>query len=75
MSAEGWHTASDGSRWYIVCDCPPVPYRHWDWCATHEDYDGAPDAYDKRVAYGATREKCIEDIEEVVREVAEMEEA
>lgn len=43
---------------------PPIPLRDFDWCAEHEDYDGAPvepggPPGDDRVLYGPTREAVM----------------
>jgi hypothetical protein len=39
-----------------------------DWSATHDDYDGAPDAYDDRSVTGPTREAAIEAVEEWIED-------
>jgi len=60
-------TDTTGKVWTLSCDRPPVPTRAFDWSATDEDYDGAPDSATRhRVARGATREACIADIERIV---------
>lgn len=62
-------TDTTGKVWTLSCDRPPVPTRAFDWSATDEDYDGAPDSATRhRVAHGATREACIADIERIVAE-------
>lgn len=64
--AEPWgydYTASDGSVWRVENSCPPIPVRDYDWCATHDDYDGAPDAYDDRAVYGKTKEAAVAAVE------------
>lgn len=33
------YVASDGSRWYLRYELPPIPIRKFDWSATHEDCD------------------------------------
>ena len=65
------YTASDGSLWHINCDCPPIPVRWYDWSATHDDYDGAPDAHDDRSVSGATREDVLRAVEVWVEENGE----
>lgn len=45
--------------WLISFDCPPIPWREFDWSATHPDYDGAHDAHDYRVVRGRTRGDVI----------------
>lgn len=62
------YTASDGSLWHVECICPPVPNRGFDWCASHEDYDGAPDSGDLRVVYGETAETCTAAVERHIAE-------
>ena len=63
MSSGSTYTASDGSVWHLSCDCPPVPSRVFDWCAVHDDYDGAPDAHDDRYVYGPTKEDAVAAVE------------
>ena len=38
----------------ITYDPPPIPTRNCDWHATHDDFDGAPDANDNRYFHGPT---------------------
>jgi hypothetical protein len=58
-----------GKVWSISCDCPPIPTRLYDWSASDEDYDGAPDSENRhRIAYGATRAECLADIERILDE-------
>lgn len=45
------YIASDGSLWNYGYSRPPIPVRDYDWSAVHEDYDGAPDAFDDRHVY------------------------
>jgi hypothetical protein len=40
----------------------PIPIRDFDWCATLDDYDGAPDAGPQPIGYGATEEAAIADL-------------
>lgn len=58
--------AKDGSKWHLSYEHPPVPNRGFDWCASHDDYDGAPDSKDDRMVFGETEQKCIAAIEEFV---------
>lgn len=59
------YTATNGSRWTIANPAPPIPTRAYDWEATHENHDGAPDAGDakRRFVNAATREELIRAIE------------
>lgn len=41
------HVGSTGI-WWITYDPPPIPARELDWHFRHDDYDGAPDAFDHR---------------------------
>ena len=36
----------------------------WEWA--HDDYDGAPDAYDQRHGLGETVDECVLQIEEIL---------
>lgn len=49
-------TAQSGSHrnWHYWYEHPPVPLRTYDWMATPDDYDGAPDSGDTRVLYATT---------------------
>lgn len=40
----------------ITYDPPPIPTRAFDWHATHDDYDGAPDGTDNRYFHGPTED-------------------
>lgn len=42
---------------------PPIPERAWDWRATFDDYDGAPDAHCP-IGYGPTEISAIADLME-----------
>lgn len=61
----GAPVASDAHRgWRISFDFPPVPFREFDWSATHPDYDPTPvyadgPAGDDRIVHGRTREDVI----------------
>jgi len=55
------HVASDGSRWDIFATFIGIG-------ATHEDYDGAPDAYDHRHTWAKDKKELIENIEELIAE-------
>lgn len=63
------HKDAKGKTWTVSYEPIPIPFRGFDWSATDEDYDGAPDSAGKnRVAYGATAEGCIEEIDLLVAE-------
>ena len=62
------YTASDGSKWHLSHDFPPIPVRSCDWSATHDDYDGAPDAGDNRSVMGATRAEACKAVEVLLEE-------
>lgn len=49
----------------IYCDPPPIPDRRCDWHFVHEDYDGAPDANDRRSGSCASPEECRQMIDEM----------
>jgi len=49
--------------WEMSFVHPPIPFRDWDWQATHPDYDGAPDANDGRQVSAETRELLIAEID------------
>ncbi len=49
--------------WSIKFDFPPIPVRHFDWSATHPDYDGADHVGENRWVTGATREAVISEID------------
>jgi len=70
-SAPHSYRASDGSLWHLVNDCPPIPTRAHDWSATHDDYDGAPDAHDDRHVTAPTITAVMDAVEELVREHSE----
>lgn len=59
-----WYTASDGSRWELNENPPPIPVRAYDWSAAENAEWDRP----SRVAYGSTRAECLADIEELVEE-------
>lgn len=41
----------------------PTPHRGWDWAATFDHYDGAPDSFNRHeIGYGATRGEAIKDL-------------
>lgn len=42
--------------WLLSHRLQPVPFRDFDWSATHPDFDGAEDAGDDRHVTGPTRE-------------------
>lgn len=42
---------------------PPIPVRHMDWCATYDDYDGAPDSGNRgEIGWGTTEQEAIDDL-------------
>lgn len=54
----------------IVYNPKPVPLPvHWDFF--HDDYDGAPDAFDHRHGVGADVEDCKRKIDEIYEEEEE----
>lgn len=54
--------ASDGSTWWVECDCPPIPWRGADWsaCPEHDE--------ERETIYAATRAGLVKKIEERVKE-------
>lgn len=65
------YIATDGSVWHLSCDCPPIPSREFDWSATHDDYDGAPDAHDDRFVNGRDQHAVIVAVEQWIFDEAE----
>ena len=65
------YTATDGSLWHLTNEPPPVPTRQLDWQYVHDDYDGAPDAYDDRHGHAPSRRAAIKAVEEWVAENGE----
>ncbi len=43
---------------------PPIPDRRFDFCATLDSYDGAPDAGFQPIGWGATEAEAIADLKE-----------
>ena len=44
---------------------PPIPLRQFDWSATYDDYDGAPDSGNRgEIGYGRTEQEAIDDLKE-----------
>jgi hypothetical protein len=42
---------------------PPIPMRCYDYAATFDNYDGAPDSSNRNmIGYGATREEAIAEL-------------
>lgn len=42
---------------------PPIPDRRFDWVATFDDYDGAPDSANRgHIGYGRTEAEAIADL-------------
>ena len=46
----------------VEFDPPPIPPRQFDWHATFDDYDGAPDAGFQPIGYGLTAQAAIIDL-------------
>jgi hypothetical protein len=47
----------------------PIPFRGFDWIATLEGYDGAPDSPTRhQVGYGSTQVEALADLQEQVRD-------
>lgn len=46
----------------------PIPLTQFDWSATLDDYDGAPDAGFQPIGHGATEEAAIADLREQIEE-------
>ena len=46
--------------WQMNFDYPPTPHRGADWCATHPDYDGAPDGCTIALYAATQRELMVE---------------
>ena len=63
---EFWDGAT--GRWWITYDPPPIPLRTMDWHFYHDDYDGAPDAYDGRAGHGSSWHDCVSQIQEMEEE-------
>lgn len=60
--------------WHIQYNPPPIPVRNCDWQFWHDDYDGAPDAFDNRHGSAASPEDAkmeIDMIEDMDREFTE----
>ncbi len=62
------YTDSHGDLWHIRYTCPPIPTRQYDWEYWHDDYDGAPDAFDPRSGNARTPRACRQAIEEWIYE-------
>lgn len=50
---------------------PPIPWRNFDWCATFDDYDGAPDAGPQWMGTGETEQEAINDLIQQVEDDAD----
>lgn len=46
----------------VSFEFPSIPYRNFDWVATFDDYDGAPDAGFHPVGRGSTRKEAVQDL-------------
>ena len=54
-------------RGYIITyDPPPIPTRSCDWQFYHEDFDGAPDAFDYRSGFARTAQECRDEIDALI---------
>jgi hypothetical protein len=51
----------------VTYDPPPIPDRSHDWSFVHDEYDGAPDAYDERAGYASSAEAAIAEIEGLIQ--------
>ena len=49
----------------------PIPINNFDWQATLDDYDGAPDAGWQPIGHGATEAEAIADLQEQLDEHGE----
>lgn len=58
-------------QFHLLHEMPPIPTRAYDWCAYHDDYDGAPDAHDHRVFRGPTKEDVMAQVDEWYEETEE----
>jgi hypothetical protein len=52
----------------VTYDPPPIPDRSHDWSFVHDEYDGAPDAYDRRAGDASSAEAAIAEIDEIEAE-------
>lgn len=53
-------------RGYVVTyDPPPIPDRRWDWHFAHEQFDGAPDAGDRRHGDAASLTDAMHEIDSI----------
>jgi hypothetical protein len=43
----------------VVCQCPPIPLRSFDWCAYRDGDEENPNRY----GWGETKEKAIAELE------------
>lgn len=60
-----------GKEWreiHVTYVYPPIPLRCFDYCATFDGYDGAPDAGPQPVGWGATEDEARENLLEQVDE-------
>lgn len=53
---------------YLIYPSDEVDHKMCGFTWVHEDYDGAPDAYDHRHGFGASIEGCIMQINEYILE-------
>ena len=59
----------------IYYEPPPIPTRAFDWHSVHDDYDGAPDANDRRHGPAESPDACRYEIDILEEELADEEEA
>lgn len=50
----------------------PIPTNAYDWVATLDDYDGAPDAGPQAVGYGPTEEVAVQRLLESIEELEDI---
>ena len=60
----GKHGETIYGPWHIYYEPPPIPTRNCDWHFYHDDFDGAPDAGDRRCgsapSFAAALNECDE---------------
>lgn len=49
----------------ITYDPPPIGTRAFDWSFEHDDFDGAPDAGDRRCGHAASVAACRAEIDDI----------
>lgn len=77
LAAHGFIKPDLHRGWTISFDYPPIPWREFDWTATHPDYDPTP-VYgddipgDDRIVHGPTRESVIAAVDAWIAEEVEL---